>query len=274
MNTPARASACSAQSARSARSVAPVRSAASAALSLLLPTECVGCGERDRALCRTCLGALEPPGGRSQPLSIERGTDAALPVWASLPYGGVVSSALSALKERGRTDVAPALGRALSLALTDARAAAALALPAEASLELVPAPSSRAAYRSRGYHPVQLLLRAAERAPHRPRDRLQVSRLLCVRRATVDQAGLDVRARQINLSGSLEVRRKFSGALNGRFFLLIDDVVTTGSTLIECRRALHDEGATVFGAATLAFTQRHTGATAVRLLAERTGQIG
>jgi predicted amidophosphoribosyltransferase len=251
---------------------ASVSAAVSSALAVLLPTDCVGCGVRDRALCDSCRRALEPPGPSVQ-LSIERGADAPLAVWASVPYGGVTASALSALKERGRTDVAPALGRTLSPALADARAAAAAGLPTGASLELVPAPSSPEAFRARGYHPVSQLLRWSQRG-HRPRDRLRVSSVLTVGRPTADQAGLDVRARQTNLSGSLRVRRKFSGALGGRFFLLVDDVVTTGSTLIECRRALEHAGATVVGAATLAFTPRHTGTSAVRLTAEREGQKG
>ncbi|PPF82417.1 phosphoribosyltransferase [Subtercola sp. Z020] len=246
--------------------------ALASALAVLLPTDCVGCGVRDRALCDGCRRALEPPGPPLR-LSIERGADAPLAVWASRPYGGVIASALSALKECGRTDVAPALGRTLAAALSAARSAASAALPAEASLEIVPAPSSASAFRARGYHPVRLLLRSAQ-CEHRPRDRLRVESALRVGRATVDQAGLDVRARRANLSGSLRVRRKFSGALDGRFFLLVDDVVTTGSTLIECRRALEHAGATVVGAVTLAFTPRHTGTSAVRLSAEREGQMG
>lgn len=248
-------------------SLSASRSASLSALALLMPTACVGCGERDRALCPTCSGALDPPGGRSVALSIERSPDAALAVWATMPYGGVVSAALSALKERGRTDVAGALGRALAVAVQDARAAVAPLLPVGATLALVPAPSSPAAHRLRGYHPVNLMLRAAERG-RRPRDRLGIVPALRVARPTADQAGLDVRARQANLSGSLRVRRKFPARLDGRFFLLIDDVVTTGSTLCECRRALEDAGGTVMGAATLAFTRKHSGASAVRLASE------
>jgi predicted amidophosphoribosyltransferase len=44
--------------------------------------------------------------------------------------------------------------------------------------------------------------------------------------------------------------------LSGRRFLLLDDVVTTGSTLVEAARALRSAGAEVVGCVTLAYTPR------------------
>ncbi|WP_172592050.1 ComF family protein [Subtercola boreus] len=252
--------------------------ALAAAVAVMLPTECVGCGAPDSALCAVCsetIGAslppssvpLPPPGARSCALVIEMPPEPPLRVWAGTPYGTVVSSALSAFKESGRTDAARSLARVLESAILDARAELEGGLPPGAVLELTVTPSSRAAFRRRGYHPVELL---AARA----RGVLPLVRTLRVARPVVDQAGLGREARRANLSGSLEVRSKLSGALDGRHFLVVDDVITTGSTLVECRRALESAGATVWGAATLAYTPKHRGASTVRPLGEREGQMG
>ncbi|RFA08467.1 hypothetical protein B7R54_03935 [Subtercola boreus] len=239
------------------------------ALAVLLPTECVGCGARDHPVCPVCCEAMGPPaadGSRTEALVIEVPGERPLRVWASVPYGGIVSTALSAFKESGRTDVTRSLARVLEPAVLDARSALLGSLPPGTGLELTVAPSSRVAFRRRGYHPVVLL---ATRA----RSGLRLSQTLRVARPTADQAGLGVDARRVNLSGSLTVRSKLTGALDGRNFLLIDDVVTTGSTLLECRRALESAGATVWGAATLAHTPKHHGASAVRPAGERAGQL-
>jgi ComF family protein len=63
----------------------------------------------------------------------------------------------------------------------------------------------------------------------------------CVRtRNTRAQRGLDQKARRSNLKNAFEVR---GNALAGKHVLLVDDVMTTGSTLATCARALHRGGA-------------------------------
>ncbi|HEY1105739.1 MAG TPA: phosphoribosyltransferase family protein, partial [Agromyces sp.] len=57
-------------------------------------------------------------------------------------------------------------------------------------------------------------------------------------------------ARRANAAGGLVA----VGQLAGRRFLLVDDIVTTGSTLAEAARALHAAGASTAGAAVLAET--------------------
>jgi ComF family protein len=235
-----------------------IRSALLDALALLLPTDCAACGAPDRALCDACSAQLVPAVTR---LAVRRAHAPPLAVWSALPYRETVAAALSKLKESGRTDVARPLARVLSAAVLDARQAALERLPAGAPIELALAPSSRAAYRQRGYNPVQLLVRS--------RIGLPCIRPLRVGRATRDQAGLGVADRQANLDGSLLVRTRFAGgSLRGRNLIVVDDVVTTGATLFECRRALEHAGARVLGAATLAYAERRSGASSVEVITE------
>jgi predicted amidophosphoribosyltransferase len=57
-----------------------------------------------------------------------------------------------------------------------------------------------------------------------------------------DQAGLDHRERRANLAGSMAVAPGAESVLAGADVVLVDDVVTTGATLAEARRALHTGG--------------------------------
>jgi ComF family protein len=199
------------------------------AWALLMPVECAGCGGPDRALCAQCAEHLVP-------LPTARSTPGGLRVVTALRYEDVVRRVILALKEEHRTDAAAALARPLAAALL--RAA-----PAHDGVELAAVPTSRGAYRRRGYDPVALLLRRAGSKP---------SRVLRVARRTSAQKTLGAAERAANLRGAFVASRD----LSGRSFVLVDDILTTGATLDEAARAVSEAGGRVLGAATLAFTPR------------------
>jgi ComF family protein len=204
------------------------------ALAALSPIDCAGCGSADRGLCTDCRGELVPA---VTPRNLHDGTV----VFTALRYEGAVRQAVLALKEGGRTDVARPLGRALAPAL--ARAALGTAIDGRPTVEVVAVPTSRAAWRRRGYDPVSLICRRAG---------IDLARVLVHERGTVSQKTLGAEDRTRNLLNSMRARRP----LTGRRFLLVDDVVTTGATLAEAARALRAAGAEVLGGAALAFTPR------------------
>ncbi|MBF4633358.1 ComF family protein [Agreia pratensis] len=227
----------------------PVSEALLDALAVLLPVECAGCGAADRGICGACREALMVPdrAGRHLlrvPAAIGGGED--LPLWFAVGYDGVPKQVLHSLKEAGRLDGARPLGRLLGRAVADARGAIEQRLPIGARLETLVVPSSRSAFRVRGYNPVESLLRWAGPQPLRATG-------IRYLRTPRDQASLGADERWSNLSGSIEA---VSHRLEGRQLLLIDDVVTTGATLIECRRAAEAGGAFVWGAAALAHTAK------------------
>ena len=180
-------------------------------------------------LCETCRDRLKPQVTRSG-----RG----LRVWSGLSFEGVAARVVRALKEEGRTglarELAPALRAAVDAASADPRGVD--------RIVLVPIPTSRAAFRRRGYRVVELVARRAG---------LRTERLLTVARVAADQRGLDREARRRNVANSLRAHHAA-----GLRIVVIDDVVTTGATLEEAARALRAGGAEVIGAATIAATAR------------------
>jgi ComF family protein len=201
------------------------------ALAALSPVDCAGCGGPDRSLCAACRTELVPA---VTPRSLDDGST----VFTALRYEGVVRQVLLALKESGRTDVAKPLGAALAFALARASGP---------GIEIVAVPTSKAAWRRRGYDPVALLVRKAG---------YDLARVLVHARGTESQKTLGQHERANNLHGSMLAR----GSLSGRRFVLVDDVMTTGATLAEAARALREAGGEVVGSVALAFTPRLFGA--------------
>jgi len=106
---------------------------------------------------------------------------------------------------------------------------------------IVPVPLHSSRLRSRGFNPAQLLARAVARRCRVDADPVALERL----RATPSQTGLDREQRRRNVRGAFRARRP--SRTPARIWL-VDDVVTTGSTLAECARALRRAGAeTVVG---------------------------
>lgn len=204
-------------------------------LAFLLGADCPGCDAPATLLCDACRGQLAPAG-------IDVCTPAGLRVHAALPYEGVAARCIRRVKEDGATMLARPLGEALRTALGEAGAGGCV---------IVPVPTTRAAFRRRGYRVPELLIARAGFESHR---------LLAPARRTGDQRALGRTERARNVAGSMRV----TGARPaGGQVVIVDDVVTTGATLDEAARALADAGMRAVCAVTLAATPRR-GASAAR----------
>jgi predicted amidophosphoribosyltransferase len=206
------------------------------ALAVLVPVACVGCGLPDSAVCPTC---EERMAGAATRVEIEPG----FPVWFGTAYTDVARRAILALKNEQRTDAAASLARVLVRALQAAVLELSELTDPPGPVALAALPSTRSAYRRRGYRPVDVVVAKTE---------LRLEHPLAWRRQPADQIGLTVDERMANLNGSLRPRRP----VRKRSFLILDDVVTTGATLLEAKRALTAGGASVIGAAVIAATPR------------------
>ncbi|TMR98280.1 ComF family protein [Nonomuraea basaltis] len=225
----------------------------SAVLDLVLPQTCAGCRAKGARYCGRCLAELTAHPGRRLPRPRLPGTP---DCWSASTYDGAVRKAIVAYKERGAVALAGVLAEALAFTAVTAIGRTG-ALWATRRFAVVPVPSGRGSVRARGHDPVGRLAGLAAR-------RLRASGLpaepwaaLSQARPVADQAGLSRTERAANLAGSLRV----TGAANGApaaCVLLVDDIVTTGASLLEASRALRSAGVSVPMAVTVAATRRRS----------------
>lgn len=139
-------------------------------------------------------------------------------------YQGKLEQAIRAFKFHSVTRLSQLLGNEL---------AAAVVAQGWTPQTVCAVPLHPKRYRERGYNQSALIARQAAK-------RLQLSyhSPLTRSRATQQQARLDSVARQRNVAGAFRSKR-----LTGERVLLIDDVVTSGATTLECSLALFAAGA-------------------------------
>ncbi len=109
--------------------------------------------------------------------------------------------------------------------------------PGPAPSLVVPVPLHPRRLRARGFNPAAVLARALARRTGAPCAPAALRRV----RDTPSQTGLDRRQRRRNVRGAFRTR---PGVGRLETVWLVDDVVTTGSTLTEAARALRRAGAT------------------------------
>ena len=110
---------------------------------------------------------------------------------------------------------------------------------------LVPMPSNRGSISERGFNPAELIARELSlRIPG-----LRWSNILLRTRETKDQSKLSPAERRQNQQGSM-IAKVGTGRL-----LLVDDVVTTGSSLLTAKETLESAGYSVTGFVTFAETE-------------------
>ncbi|MEG1720246.1 MAG: ComF family protein [Pseudoflavonifractor sp.] len=204
-------------------------------LDLIFPPRCVFCGAilSKGGLCDQCQPLLPwlTEGTAEQTLEF-----CSLCV-SPLRYEGAVRKSIHRYKFRGMRGYAEIYGGLVADCIRDHLAG---------RYDLISwVPLSKKHLRTRGYDQAFLLANAAARSlGTAPQPTLRKAR------NTAAQSGLtEDSARRANVMGAYEVPNP--ALIAGKRVLLIDDVVTTGSTLTECARVLRTAGAADVICATL-----------------------
>ncbi len=200
---------------------------------LLAPPLCWSCRgavRRGAALCASCRGRL-----RFATWSATVGPSG-VRVCAALSYEGPARDLVHALKFRGAAGLAGTMAAFM--------VAAAPAGLLDAGCTLVPVPLHPRRRRRRGFNQAELLASALA-----GRTGVAVSDCLARSGADIRQVGRGRGARLDSLAGSIALRSGAPGLA-----VLVDDVVTTGSTIAECARVLRAAGTAEVGAIVFART--------------------
>jgi predicted amidophosphoribosyltransferase len=149
--------------------------------------------------------------------------------------GGSLQKALHALKYDSRPDIGLELGRMMAVLMLPEVMESRQLTPE--GICLVPVPLHPARQRKRGYNQAERIASGMEQV-----TRMRVMREPWIRRRryTRSQTGLDVEARHRNVKDLFLIDRpdRILDGLDGRIPLIVDDVLTTGATVMSLHASL------------------------------------
>lgn len=211
--------------------------------SLAFDSSCIICGARESEFCIRCRRDWQ-----STPSAI---LGESFPVFASIPYSETAKTIVLLAKENGvkftRDLVITELQASIKKLIRE--------LESPEVINLVPIPSSRKARVRRGFDFISQITSILAKRLNMENNstRFVANPILSITKKVIDQSGLSETKRNANLYGAFEVVKPFRSTSP---IIVIDDVITTGSTLREAVRALKERNLTVLGAATACASQR------------------
>jgi ComF family protein len=246
--------------------VAPLQTLLESIFGVLFPSECRLChtpldNVSRIPVCRECLDAIEPVRSPQCVICGDRLVSAQLlmgdgrctscrdfePEFERAvsfgEYEGGLRGLIHLLKYESVIPVASPLGHMMAKAMQELLAGRDSLRPL-----LVPVPLHKNRRRARGFNQSELIARSAAKDLS-PRLELD-SRILVRQRDTISQVGLSREERMENVRGAFQVNAP--ERVRGRILIVVDDVMTTGTTLSECARVLKQAGAERVWAATVA----------------------
>ena len=204
-------------------------------LRILFPSPCVQCGYLSESLCNRCFHEVE---FKPHVRDLE-----GLRVCSALYYEeeSILGKLIRPFKYSHQAD----LFRVFVPWMKEA-----MQLLNEGPVVFVPVPLYKSRELERGYNQADLLAKWLGKSMGMP-----VARLVRRVKDTGSQAKLiDRKSREENMLGAFVVE----GAVAGYSIVLVDDIVTTGSTLLSCAEALRAAGASQVFALTLADREKKT----------------
>ena len=204
-------------------------------INLMFPNLCVVCGtnllKNEHQLCLSCLHDIPKTNYHlMKDNPIEKRFWGKVPVYNATSYfffqkGSSFQKLLHILKYKGNKEIGELMGKYAAIDLLDS--------PDFTSIDLIiPVPLHPKKYKIRGYNQSEWIGKGISTILDKPQD---ISILVRIRE-NATQTKKSVYERFENTEGIFELRDKT--LLEGKHVLLVDDVLTTGSTLEACVKAL------------------------------------
>ncbi|HLF15608.1 MAG TPA: ComF family protein [Bacteroidota bacterium] len=208
----------------------------------------VGPRERICAGCRSTMRSVDPshPLRREAEAKLTSGgtVDGFLPLFL-FEKEGALQQALHLMKYSGMHSLGAMFGREMGARMAS--------MPGYRAADcLVPVPLHSARRRERGYNQSERICSGIGEVTGKP----ILTGTLLRRRNTPSQTALKLHEREDNVKGAFRVPRGREKLLRGKSVILVDDVMTTGSTLLACADALRAAGARAILVATVAVADR------------------
>ncbi len=223
-------------------------------LDFVYPPICITCksllAREERQVCDACWGSFlridrdHPTWKEIESKILADGTIAALTSCFLFEKEGKLQEVIHLLKYAGMKSLGRRLGREIGVCLREQLNEPEIAF-------LTPVPLHPLKKRERGYNQAAILCSGIEDMTHIP----QATSLLRRRKYTVSQTQLDLAARRENVRDAFMINLRDADRVKDVSFLLVDDVITTGSTLMACAKVLKDHGASCVRVASVALAQ-------------------
>lgn len=209
-------------------------------IKLLYPAKCVFCSEiitsrRSKDICEDCYAKLPHIGWRGE---ISR-SDRFDTLTVLFPYNEMIKDSLTRFKFHGKQSYFRTYADLMHEKLSEL-------INTDEIDYVMSVPLHRRRKIKRGYNQSQLISERVADKLGKP----DISKLLLRTRNTEAQSGLEKDKRNENVKNAFRVRD--SDLLKGSIILLIDDIITTGSTMNECCKALKLAGVAKIHAAAAA----------------------
>jgi competence protein ComFC len=215
-------------------------------LDLIFPKECLGCNREGSYLCKQCLAQVNfteefycalckkpsPEGRICQNCQKETNLKA---IWVAADYNNkILQDLIHALKYNYLEEISDDLAKLIFGYLQEKNILSQFQLTPDNAV-LVPVPLHQKRYLARGFNQSELLANKISKFTS-----IKSSGLLARQKNTETQINLKRKERQANVREAFKLKENNSDI--NKKIILIDDVVTTGSTLKECAKVLGDAG--------------------------------
>jgi len=196
-------------------------------LGFVYPPYCILCEAnlepKNKLVCEQCWERLETSSTRETYISKQR-------ILALYSYSNDVRTIIHNLKYLNKTHLAVNLGSSIGKIIKEDKSIRNWDL-------LIPIPLHKVKQRSRGFNQSELIVNAIAEVCSIKKD----NNILTRHRYTKNQAALPMKERAANVRGAFSVRDNSN--IEGKKIILVDDVITTGSTMLECMKVLKEAGA-------------------------------